>query len=62
MKNLNQMNCVALSSLESQQINGGSDTPKANVWQELVFISGGIVNALVVFGTQAGRNAGLCVK
>lgn len=62
MKNLNQMDCTVLSSLESQQINGGSDSPKVTFWQDLASIGGAIVNGFVAFGTQAGKNTGLSVK
>lgn len=62
MKNLNQIDCVALSALESQQINGGSEAPKSTLWEEISFFGTAIVKGLMVFSTQAGRNAGLTVK
>jgi len=60
MKNLSQINCVALTSLESQQINGG--TNKFSFWEEIALTSGAIVNGLAVFASSGGKNAGLCVK
>jgi hypothetical protein len=62
MKNLKNIDCFALTPLESQQINGGVDKPKSGFWLDLAYLAGAAIHGLVVFGTEGGRNAGICVR
>ncbi len=62
MKKLKNIECVPLTSFESQQISGGADKLNTGFWQDLAFIGGAIAQGLVVFGRQGGRNAGICVR
>ncbi len=62
MKNLKQVDCIELTYTETQKIDGGSAKPKTGFWQDISYVAGAIVHGLVVFSTQGGRNAGLCVR
>jgi len=62
MKNLKQIDCVALTNLECQQIEGGSDTPKSSFWYTLGYTSVELINGLIEFSSAGSRNAGICVK
>ncbi len=62
MKNLLKTHCVTLTVLESQQISGGADKLKTSFWHNVAFVGGAIAHGIIVFSTQGGRNAGLCVR
>ncbi len=62
MKNLEQLACEPLTQLECQQIEGGSDNSYTNFWYELGCIGKDVIQGIVVFSTEGGRNAGLSVK
>ena len=59
MQSLNSTNfgsVVELSQNEMSQIEGGS------FWSDLAYVVGVAVHGLVVFGTEGGSNAGICVR
>ncbi|MGF1924574.1 MAG: hypothetical protein ACQUHE_10380 [Bacteroidia bacterium] len=62
MKNSNTAELTYLTQLETQQINGGSDQRKGNLWSDLIAVVAHTVDGLIEFGKQGGRNAGICVK
>ena len=62
MKNLKYINCVALTSLESQQTNGGTAETKTTVWQDVAYVGTSIFCGLAVFCTEGGRNAGISIR
>lgn len=61
MKNLKYIDCVALTSLESQQINGGTDR-STTLWDDIAFLGESFTRGLALFGTEGGRNAGISVR
>ncbi|MBP8067607.1 MAG: hypothetical protein KAY27_03500 [Pedobacter sp.] len=58
MKNLKSIDCVELTSVESQQISGGS----LGLLQDLAYLAAVAAEGLKVFGTEGGRNAGISVR
>lgn len=46
-----------LSEKECKMISGGT-----SFWFDISYIVGATVHGLMVFGTEGGRNAKLCVK
>ena len=62
MKNILETHFVTLTVLETQQISGGADKLQSGFWHNVAFLGGAIIQGIVVFGRQGGRNAGLCVR
>lgn len=62
MKNLKFTECLLLTETEIQQINGGETKSSDGFWDDIMFTGGSIVNGLIAFSTQGGRNAGLTVR
>ena len=58
MKTLKNIDCVELTSVESQQISGGS----SGLWQDLAYLAAATVQGLKVFSIEGGRNAGISVR
>lgn len=55
--NIENLNVLELEAQEIENINGGSELSDA-----LLYGLGVIVHGFVVFGTEGGRNAGICVR
>ncbi len=67
MKNLKLENygVLDLNTEEMSELNGGADdtpTTTTGFWNGLAYIYGATVKGCIVFGTEGGRNAGICVK
>ena len=58
MKTLKNMDCIELTLLESQQINGGF----SGFWEDMAYVASITVQGLIVFGREGGRNAGISVR
>lgn len=52
----NYSNCTELTQKELLQIEGG------NFWYDLAYVAGVVVHGVVVFATEGGNNAGICVR
>ncbi len=62
MKNLKQLACETLTHSECQQIEGGTSSSYTSFWYELGSMGKDVIQGIVVFSTEGGRNAGLSVK
>lgn len=62
MKNLKYINCLALTSLELQQTNGGIAETKTTVWQDVAYVGTSIFHGLAAFCTEGGKSAGISVR
>lgn len=58
MKTLKNIDCVELTSVESQQISGGS----SGFWQNLAYLAAATAEGLKVFSVEGSRNAGISVR
>lgn len=53
---------VELTDFEILSTNGGVIAKTTSFWEDVGFLAGAIVKGAVIFATEGGRNAGLCVR
>ncbi|MGM9475029.1 hypothetical protein ACS5PU_01315 [Pedobacter sp. GSP4] len=59
LKNIDGVTELMLSEVVS--INGGSEK-ETGFWEDAGWLAGAIVRGCIIFATEGGRNAGLCVR